>query len=114
MGHGDARRRASVRYAQRVGAIPLPRGAETRAPLWRLIEHLLPPPDRGTPILDLGGGTGVWAIRLAEAGHRVTMVDIAPGYLARAREKIAAAGLTELAAVEAGDICDLSRYATDA
>ena len=85
-----------------------------RALLWRLIEPRLPPPDRETPILDLGGGTGVWAIRLAEAGHRVTMLDIAPGYLARAREKIAAADLTGLIAAEQGDICDLSRYAPDA
>ncbi len=88
--------------------------AVKRAVLWRLIEPRLPSPDRETPILDLGGGTGVWAIRLAEAGHRVTMLDIAPGYLARAREKIAAAGLTDLIAVEQGDICDLSRYAADA
>lgn len=41
-------------------------------------------------ILDIGGGTGVHAVRLAEEGHRVTVVDPSPDALAalsrRARE----------------------------
>lgn len=46
----------------------------------------------GGPILELGAGTGRISVPLAEAGHRVTAVDIDPAMLARARERITAAG----------------------
>ncbi len=36
-------------------------------------------------VLDLGGGDGLDSIRLAAAGHQVTIVDQAPGMLGRAR-----------------------------
>lgn len=36
-------------------------------------------------VLDLGGGDGVDSVRLAAAGHDVTIVDQAPGMLGRAR-----------------------------
>jgi SAM-dependent methyltransferase len=81
--------------------------------LWRMIEPRLPN-DHATPILDLGGGTGVWAIRIAQAGHPVILTDISPGLLTRAREKVAAAGLAHLVRVEEADVCDLARYPTGA
>lgn len=84
-----------------------------RALLRRDIQAHLPD-DPDAPILDLGGGTGVWTVRLARAGRRVTMLDISPGYLARACEKVSAAGLTDLVRLDEGDIRDLSRYAEDA
>lgn len=46
----------------------------------------------GGPILELGAGTGRISVPLAEAGHRVTAVDIDPAMLARARDRAAAAG----------------------
>jgi ubiquinone/menaquinone biosynthesis C-methylase UbiE len=78
--------------------------------IWRSIRPHLPK-DRSVAVLDLGGGTGVWAIRLAQEGHRVLLTDISPGLLTRAREKIAAADLAHLVQIEEADICDLSRYA---
>jgi SAM-dependent methyltransferase len=45
----------------------------------------------GGPILELAAGTGRIAVPLAEAGHRVTAVDIDPAMLARARDRAAAA-----------------------
>lgn len=36
-------------------------------------------------VLDLGGGDGVDSVRLAAAGHEITIVDQAPGMLGRAR-----------------------------
>ncbi|CAL9294264.1 MULTISPECIES: class I SAM-dependent methyltransferase [unclassified Streptomyces] len=44
-------------------------------------------------VLDAGCGTGSLALLLAEDGHRVTGVDLAPGMVARAEEKFAAAGV---------------------
>ncbi|WP_093849452.1 methyltransferase domain-containing protein [Streptomyces pini] len=46
-------------------------------------------------ILDLAGGDGGDAVRLAARGHRVTVVDLAPGMLAAAEERAAAAGVAD-------------------
>jgi len=43
--------------------------------------------------LDVGTGSGVWAVRLAERGWRVTGVDLVPRALKRARERVADAGV---------------------
>jgi SAM-dependent methyltransferase len=56
--------------------------AERRAWL-RALRGLLPPAP--ADILDVGTGTGFLAWLLAELGHRVTGVDLAPGMLAVAR-----------------------------
>ena len=77
--------------------------------LWDLITQYLPD-DRSVPILDLGGGTGIWAIPLAQAGYQVKLTDISPGFLARAREKVDQLGLGDRVSIEQVDICDLSRY----
>lgn len=56
-------------------------------------EGLLPVLEGGEPrdVLDIGGGTGGFAVRVAEIGHRVTVVDPSPDALAsldrRARER---------------------------
>jgi len=44
------------------------------------------------PIVELAAGTGRVAVPLAEAGHRVTGVDLDPAMLSRARTRAAAAG----------------------
>jgi SAM-dependent methyltransferase len=49
---------------------------------------LLPPAP--ADVLDVGTGTGFLALLLAELGHRVVGVDLAPGMLAVARSKAAA------------------------
>ena len=46
----------------------------------------------GSPILELGAGTGRLAVPLAEAGYMVTGVDVDPAMLARARARAAPAG----------------------
>ncbi len=77
--------------------------------LWDLIQTHLPE-DRASPILDLGGGTGVWALPIAEAGYRVVLTDISPGLLDRAREKVDAAGLKDRIEIREADIRDLSAF----
>jgi len=42
----------------------------------------------GLRVLDIGCGTGRHTIRLAKAGNRVTGIDLSPGMLAVAREKL--------------------------
>ncbi|MDQ3476082.1 MAG: methyltransferase domain-containing protein [Actinomycetota bacterium] len=56
------------------------------------IAGLCPGPLR---VLDLGGGDGVDSIRLAAAGHEVTIVDQAAGMLERARANSARRGCTD-------------------
>ena len=53
--------------------------------------------DRGTglTVLDVGGGTGGFAVPLAEAGHRVTVVDASPDALAGLSRRAAEAGVAE-------------------
>lgn len=80
-----------------------------RAALWDLIAPHLPA-DRDRPVLDLGGGTGVWTVRLAQAGCRVVLADISPGLLAAAAEKLRAANLTERVTLLEVDMDDLSRF----
>ncbi|GAA3030172.1 class I SAM-dependent methyltransferase [Kitasatospora albolonga] len=66
--------------------------SHTRSAWARSLDSWLP---SGPPldVLDLGCGTGSLSLLLAEAGHRVTGVDLAPAMVERARGKLAAAGL---------------------
>ncbi|MFJ8625342.1 class I SAM-dependent methyltransferase [Kitasatospora sp. NPDC093550] len=50
-------------------------------------------PGAASDVLDVGCGTGSLSALLAADGHRVTGVDLAPRMVARARAKLAAAGL---------------------
>jgi SAM-dependent methyltransferase len=49
----------------------------------------------GGPVLEVGCGTGRVLLPLAKAGVRLTGVDVSPQMLARARAKLAAAGLAD-------------------
>jgi len=71
------------------------RGAARTAVVWEALRPVL---DRdasaggpGLDVLDIGGGTGGFAVRVAELGHRVVVVDPSPDALAalarRARER---------------------------
>ncbi len=80
------------------------------AALWEIVQRYLPA-DRSMPVLDLGGGTGIWSLRVAEAGYRVLYTDIAPALLECAREKAQEAGLSHLFEFDITDIRDLSKYA---
>ncbi|MER8044422.1 methyltransferase domain-containing protein [Streptomyces sp. NPDC094032] len=69
--------------------------------------------ERPLRVLDLGGGDGGDAVRLAARGHRVTVVDYAPAMLATATRRAAEAGVADrITCVEAdvaalpGDLAD--------
>ncbi len=67
------------------------RSPETRAAWARLLVSWMPPAP--TDVLDVGCGTGSLSRLLAEAGHRVTGVDLAPRMVEQAKAKLADAGL---------------------
>jgi len=71
------------------------RDSARTAVVWEALEQVLAHPaayhEDKARILDIGGGTGGFAVRLAGLGHRVTVVDPSPDALAalarRAREQ---------------------------
>ncbi|MFE3414896.1 methyltransferase domain-containing protein [Streptomyces mirabilis] len=70
-----------------------------------LLRHLDGVGGESLRVLDLAGGDGGDAIRLAARGHHVTIVDYTPAMLAAAAERAVAGGVTELInCVEAGAI----------
>ncbi|MFE7131575.1 class I SAM-dependent methyltransferase [Streptomyces sp. NPDC057638] len=68
------------------------RHAATRAAWSALLNSWIRPVPAGSDVLDVGCGTGSLALLLAEEGHRVTGVDLAPRMVGRAREKLTLAG----------------------
>jgi ubiquinone/menaquinone biosynthesis C-methylase UbiE len=62
---------------------------------------------RPLQVLDLGGGTGGFAVRLAELGHLATVVDPSPDALASLARRAADAGVSEQIRGVQGDSSDL-------
>ncbi|MET7470604.1 methyltransferase domain-containing protein [Micromonospora sp. NPDC005686] len=54
-------------------------------------------------VLDVGGGTGGFAVPLAEAGHQVTVVDASPDALAALTRRAAEAGVADRVRATQGD-----------
>jgi ubiquinone/menaquinone biosynthesis C-methylase UbiE len=81
------------------------RAERTRLAWSALLTRCLP---AGGPqsVLDVGCGTGSLALESARLGHRVTGVDLAPAMVARAAEKLAAAGLAAEAEFLVGDAAE--------
>ncbi|MFI2712646.1 methyltransferase domain-containing protein [Micromonospora sp. NPDC018662] len=59
--------------------------------------------DERLAVLDVGGGTGGFAVPLAEAGHRVTVVDASPDALAALTRRAAEAGVADRVRATQGD-----------
>ena len=75
------------------------------------IRRRLPPAGR---VLDIGGGTGPYALALAADGHSVALADLSPELLALAREEIGRAAPEVRARIEdvvEADARDLGRFA---
>jgi SAM-dependent methyltransferase len=75
------------------------RGPAVRAAWARTLLPVLPGPPAA--VADLGAGTGSLAVLLAQAGYRVSGLDIAPAMVTAARAKTAAAAAE--ASFEVGD-----------
>ena len=85
------------------------RGAVRTAVVWDVLRTLLATGDR-FDVVDLGGGTGGFAVRIAELGHRVVVVEPSPDALAsldrRAAERQVETWVSGLQG-DAGDLLDL-------
>jgi S-adenosylmethionine-dependent methyltransferase len=64
-------------------------------------------------IVDIGGGTGGFAVRLAEQGHAVTVVDPSPDALAALDRRADEADVADLVTGVQGDLADLAEHVTD-
>jgi ubiquinone/menaquinone biosynthesis C-methylase UbiE len=84
------------------------RGSLRTAVVWEACRRRLEAGGPGQTVLDIGGGTGGFAVRVAELGHRVTVIDPSPDALAaldrRARER----GVEALVSGRQGDLADVS------
>jgi len=69
--------------------------------LWDLYARLF---SAGQTVLDLGCGTGIDAVFLAQRGIRVMGIDASPAMIARSRAKLAAADLADLVNLRVMDI----------
>lgn len=82
------------RLAQGIGPLEHARTQE-------LILRFLAPAPR--VVCDVGGGPGAYAFWLAELGHTVHLVDVAPLHIEQARQRAAQPGSPQLATIEQGD-----------
>ena len=65
----------------------------------------------GSTVLELNAGTGTDAVALARRGYRVHATDIAPGMLARLRDKVSGYSLEDVVTVEERSFLDLAGVA---
>src|SRR3954466_8507042 len=57
--------------------------------VWDVLRSVLEQRDTSLDVLDAGGGTGGFAVPLAERGHQVTVVDPSPDALAALGRRVA-------------------------
>lgn len=63
---------------------------DMRAEMWRWLDSTFAP---GSRLIDLGCGTGLDAVRIAQQGHRVLATDWSPQMVQRTHDRAVAAGL---------------------
>jgi S-adenosylmethionine-dependent methyltransferase len=68
-------------------------------------------PGRAPTVLDVGGGSGAWAVPLATAGCAVSVVDPSPNALAALRRRARDAGVEELVTSVPGEVERLAEVA---
>ena len=82
-----------------------PKGAASprTAVVWAVLRQELDRASAPLTVLDVGGGTGGFAVPLATAGHRVTVVDASPDALAALTRRAAEAGVADRITAVQGD-----------
>lgn len=85
-----------------------PHQTRMRGKVYAHVARHVPP---GARILELAAGTGTDAVELARRGYRVHATDIAPGMLARLRDKVDRFGLGARVSVQECSFTELDRIA---
>jgi S-adenosylmethionine-dependent methyltransferase len=75
---------------------------------WEHVKPILP--RERSRILDIGGGTGIWAVKLARAGHDVTCADLSHKMVDVARAKAEEEGVTDRVKCLRSDLQDLKEF----
>lgn len=83
------------------------RSARTRV-VWEALQGVLSAVDGEARIVDIGGGTGGFAVPLAEQGHRVRVVDPSPDALAALARRADEQGVTDRITGQQGDLTTLA------
>jgi S-adenosylmethionine-dependent methyltransferase len=82
------------------------------------LREVLPDPatsgDRPARIVDVGGGTGGFAVPLAEQGHRVQVIDPSPDALAALDRRARECGVADRVTGRQGDLSDLGDLVDEA
>jgi S-adenosylmethionine-dependent methyltransferase len=85
------------------------RSAVRTATIWAVLEtELARAGETPFEVLDVGGGTGGFAVPLAERGHAVTVVDPSPDSLAALERRAAESGVSERVRAVQGDVAGLA------
>jgi 2-polyprenyl-3-methyl-5-hydroxy-6-metoxy-1,4-benzoquinol methylase len=101
--------------------MPTERPSERRhsvrtAVVWAALREVLDRSDTAEParIVDIGGGTGGFAVPLAELGHRVQVVDPSPDALASLDRRARESGVADRVTGLQGDLDDLGGHVDEA
>ncbi|MGH3363476.1 MAG: methyltransferase domain-containing protein [Nocardioidaceae bacterium] len=93
---------------------PHGRGAARTAVVWDALQEVLAAVPTDTDgdsgvasVIDIGGGTGGFAVRVAELGHRVTVIDPSPDALAILGRRAEESGVADLVTARQGDVASL-------
>ena len=77
--------------------------------VWTAVQGLLSDTDAGPArIVDVGGGTGGFAVPLAQLGHRVEVIDPSPDALAALDRRAREADVADRVTGQQGDLADLA------
>jgi SAM-dependent methyltransferase len=80
------------------------RSAARTAVVWEALRNVLRTPG---DVLDIGGGTGGFAVGVAELGHRVSVVDPSPDALAALGRRAQERGVADRVTGQQGDLSSL-------
>lgn len=80
------------------------RSAARTAVVWEALRNVLTAPG---DVLDIGGGTGGFAVGVAELGHRVAVVDPSPDALAALGRRAQERGVADRVTGQQGDLSSL-------
>ena len=97
-------------------ADPRPSGLQRRsaartAVVWDALRRVLDAQERPAAVVDIGGGTGGFAVRVAELGHRVLVIDPSPDALAILARRADECGVAPLVTGRQGDLDSLADLA---